>query len=104
VEHKKISCRAPSLGSTMGLDSSGRFDGERRMAVANALGQRGLKSVTAAPWKSPMMATVCNDSGGPTTRDLTRPNLPLFCDIFIVSEQIGAFPASDDCSSNARLA
>jgi hypothetical protein len=33
------------------------------MAVANALGQRGLKSVTAAPWESPMMAwrTVCDD-------------------------------------------
>jgi hypothetical protein len=74
------------------------------MAVANALGQRGLKSVTAAPWKSPMMAwrTVCDFRVA--TRDLTRPNLPLFCDIFIVSEQIGAFPASDDCSSNARLA
>ncbi len=26
------------------------------MAVANALGQRDSKSVTAAPWKSPMMA------------------------------------------------
>jgi hypothetical protein len=33
------------------------------MAVANALGQRGSKCVTAAPWKSPMMAwsTVCDD-------------------------------------------
>jgi len=33
------------------------------MAVANALGQRGSKCVTAAPWKSPMMAwsTVCYD-------------------------------------------
>src|SRR5713101_762233 len=33
------------------------------MAVANALGQRGSKCVTAAPWKSPLMAwsTVCDD-------------------------------------------
>jgi hypothetical protein len=33
------------------------------MAVANALGQRGSKCVTAVPWKSPMMAwsTVCDD-------------------------------------------
>jgi hypothetical protein len=33
------------------------------MAVANALCQRGSKCVTAAPWKSPMMAwsTVCDD-------------------------------------------
>jgi hypothetical protein len=45
-----------ALGSTKGLDSSGRSNGERRMAVANALGQRGSKCVTAAPWKSPMMA------------------------------------------------
>jgi len=47
----------------MGLDSSGRPDGERGMAVANALGQRGSKCVTAVPWKSPIMAwsTVCDD-------------------------------------------
>jgi hypothetical protein len=33
------------------------------MAVANALGQRGSKCVTAAPWKSPLMAwsTVWDD-------------------------------------------
>jgi hypothetical protein len=33
------------------------------MAVANALGQCGSKCVTAAPWKSPMMAwsTVWDD-------------------------------------------
>ncbi len=33
------------------------------MAVANALGQRGSKCVTAAPWKSPLTAwsTVCDD-------------------------------------------
>ena len=33
------------------------------MAVANALGQRRLKRVTAAPWMSPLMAwsSVCND-------------------------------------------
>jgi hypothetical protein len=33
------------------------------MAVANALGQRGSKCVTAAPWKLPTMAwsTVCDD-------------------------------------------
>jgi hypothetical protein len=33
------------------------------MAVANALGQRGSKSVTAGPLKSPMMAwgTACDD-------------------------------------------
>jgi hypothetical protein len=55
--------RTSALGSTMGLDSSGRSDGKRGMAVANALGQRGSKSVTAAPWKSPMMAwrIVCED-------------------------------------------
>jgi hypothetical protein len=31
--------------------------------VANALGQRGSKCVTAAPWKLPMMtwSTVCDD-------------------------------------------
>jgi hypothetical protein len=40
----------------MMLDSTNLSDGERRMAVSNALGQRGLKRVTAAPWKSPMMA------------------------------------------------
>jgi hypothetical protein len=47
----------------MGLDSSGGSDGERGMALAHALGQRGSKSVTAAPSESPMMAwsTVCDD-------------------------------------------
>jgi hypothetical protein len=52
-----------ATGSTMVLDSSGSCDGERRMAVRNALGQRGSKCVTAAPWKSPLMAwsTVCDD-------------------------------------------
>jgi hypothetical protein len=49
-----------------GSDEEARFecfDSERGMAVANALGQRGLKSVTAAPWESPMLAwrTVCDD-------------------------------------------
>ncbi len=41
----------------------GRGAPERWMAVANALGQRGSKCVTAAPWKSPLMAwsTVCDD-------------------------------------------
>jgi hypothetical protein len=36
---------------------------ERRMAVANALGQRGSKCAIAAPWKPPMMAwsTACDD-------------------------------------------
>jgi hypothetical protein len=42
-----------------------RFEGLVRypMAAANALGQRGSKCVTAAPWKLPMMAwgTVCDD-------------------------------------------
>jgi hypothetical protein len=39
-----------------GLDSSGRSDGECRMAVVNALGQGGSNCATAAPLKSPMMA------------------------------------------------
>jgi len=39
----------------MMLDSSSLSDGESRMAVSNALGQRGSKCVTAVPWKSPMM-------------------------------------------------
>jgi hypothetical protein len=42
-----------------GFDEGARFecsDGEGRMALANALGQRGSKCVTAARWKSPMMA------------------------------------------------
>jgi len=55
TQKDQLSCTiAP--GSTMGLDSNGRSDGERRMAVANALGQRGSKCVTAAPWKSLMIA------------------------------------------------
>ena len=41
--------RTGALGLTMGLDSSARSDGERGMAVANALGQRGSESVTAGP-------------------------------------------------------
>jgi hypothetical protein len=47
----------------MVLDSSGTCDGERRMAAANALGQRGSKRASAVPWKSPMMAwsTACDD-------------------------------------------
>jgi hypothetical protein len=54
----------------MVLDSSGTCDGERRMAVGNALGQRGSKCATAAPWKSPMMAwsTACDDYFRVTTR------------------------------------
>lgn len=43
-------CRAMIVsGSTKGLDSSGRSVGERWTAVTNALGQRGSKSVIAAP-------------------------------------------------------
>jgi hypothetical protein len=55
TQKDQLSC-AIGLGSTMELDSHGRSDGERRMAVANAFGQRGSKCVTAAPWESPMMA------------------------------------------------
>ena len=43
-------------GAMEGPDSSGRSDGECRMAVANSLGQRGSNCATAAPLKSPMMA------------------------------------------------
>jgi hypothetical protein len=58
--------RSPVAHQRSGFDEGARFecsDGERGMAVANALGQRGSKSVTAAQWKSPMMAwrTVCDD-------------------------------------------
>ena len=58
--------RSPVAHQRSGFDEGARFecsDGERRMAVANALGQRGSKCVTAAPWKSPMMAwsTVWDD-------------------------------------------
>jgi hypothetical protein len=47
----------------MMLDSFSLSDAERRMAVSNALGQRGPKCVTATPWKSPMTeGTVFGDS------------------------------------------
>ncbi len=60
---EKISRVTVATGSTIVLDSSGTCDGERWMAVANALGQRGSKCVAAAPLKSPLMAgsTVCDD-------------------------------------------
>ena len=49
---------------------------ERRMAVANALGQRGSKCATAAPWKPPMMAwsTACDDYFRATIRELAGTN------------------------------
>jgi hypothetical protein len=54
TQKELLSCTI--TGFDDGLDSSDRYDGERRMAVANALGQRGSKCANAAPWKSPMMA------------------------------------------------
>src|SRR5216683_45834 len=53
----------------------GRGAPERWMAVANALGQRGSKCVTAAPWKSPLMAwsTVCDDYFRVADNSLGRP-------------------------------
>jgi hypothetical protein len=38
----------------MVLDSSGSCDGERRMAMGNALGDCWLECVTATRWKLPM--------------------------------------------------
>jgi hypothetical protein len=48
-------------GSTMGLDSSGRSDGERGMAGANALGQRG----------SNVWPTICSRLSEPRTEMLS---------------------------------
>ena len=72
---KRNTKRSAVVHHRSGFDDGARFecsDGERRMAVANALGRRGSKCVTAAPWKSPMMAwsTVCDDCFRVANRDL----------------------------------
>src|ERR1700730_17989002 len=63
---KRNTKRSAVVHHRSGFDDGARFecsDGERRMAVANPLCQRGSKCVTAAQLKSPMMAwsTVCDD-------------------------------------------
>src|SRR5712664_624022 len=75
AEHK----RSAVVHHRSGFDDGARFecsDGERWMAVANALGQRGSKCVTAAPWSSPLMAwsTVCDDYFRVADNSPPRPN------------------------------
>jgi hypothetical protein len=61
TQKDQLSCTI-GLGSTMGLDSSGRSDGERGMAGANALGQRG----------SNVWPTICSRLTKPRTEMLSQ--------------------------------
>ena len=57
AEHKRAVVVCRRSGSTMALDSSGRSDGERGMAGANALGQR----------RSNVWPTICSRLSKPRT-------------------------------------